>query len=737
MRVLPLLLLPYWCFAQTPGQIPGVSVRVVAGQLVETPTAAVGALLQRDLCPDWPFQTPLVPASLAQFREFYASIEPRLEITASRLRRVHERAEQEPKARAALDAFVASAGELAGAALPDFPRVEGDWMALSAPQKEAMATTFGRLSTIRRTCALAFALSGQERFARVSWEATLRLISHFYGTGILRSPYPWENPWDEAHELYEAAAAFELIAHWEGLSPLDGALVFCYLRRLGERVAYAVELSPLSGSRQALWTCHLGCLTQFAPSMPEAPHFRSLVSERLHSVMADFAPDGTYLEGDADHELVALQSLLRYARGTGSDGGQAFLAHKWGEAGVAVADGFDSLAKIATPLGELPGVGQAIRRPLATSDAFVEATGLLRRGDWITAARIHPEDIDPLHTFDPPLAPRTPAERSVLLRDGGLAVIRDGWQETDAYLLCGFGPSTGEGSHRDKLSFVLCAQGQPWVLDAGAAPNLATDAGEEERWHRQTLAHNTVLADDTSQQAVDGRLVAWYSRPQYDLLAAEHDGYQQLPHRRTIFHPRGGYFLVVDELDNGASRERPLEWLLHVNGRRESGTAGRFVFWREGGFGLTVLFAKGMGVKGARISEGPCAGCDGNCACYLPEDGGATLKPGDPGWAIIPFIGLKQTVAPRSAAAYVVLLWPFKGKEPPLALEVAQTPDAFVAEVRAGQTRDRILVRRRGAQAKMARGLGLATDGQYAFVREEADKVTVMEYEGGSSLSLN
>lgn len=737
MHALLLLLIPCCCFAQGPGEVPGLSVRIVAGQLIETPAAPAEWLFQRELCPDWPFLTPLQPASLSQFREFYSSVEPHLETTSERLRRVHERAEKEPRVRQEIDDFIASCAQLTTTPLPEFPPAGGDWASLSQEARQAMAATFAGLSTTRRTCALAFALSGQEAFARVAWEATRRLVAHFYCTGILRSPYPWENPWDEAHELFEAAAAFELIGHWEGLGPLDHALVFCYLRRLGERVAYAVELSPLNGSRQALWTCHLGCLTQFAPSMPEAAHFRSLVSERLHSVMADFAPDGSYVEGDADHQLLALQSLLRYARGSVPDGGPAFLTRKWGEPGVSVSDGFNWLARVATPLGELPGLDDSIRRPLAGSDAFAEATGLLRRGDWLTAARLDPGDLDPLHAFEAPLAAQTPAERSVLLRDGGLAVMRDGWQETGGYLLCDFGPAAGERSHRDKLSFILSAQGQPWVLDAGAAPNLPANAQQDESWHRQTVAHNTVLADDTSQQPADGRLVAWHSRPPYDLLAAEHDGYEQLAHRRTIFHPRGGYFLVFDELGNDAPRERPLEWLLHVNGRRESGTSGRFVFWREGGFGLTVLFAKGMGVKGARISEGPCAGCDGDAACYLPPDGGASLKPGDPGWAMIPFVGLKQTAAPRSEAAYAVLLWPFRGKEPQMVFEVAQTSEAFVAQVRLDQTRDRILVRRRGAPAGMVRGLGLATDGQYAFVREEGDKVTVMEYEGGSSLSLN
>jgi hypothetical protein len=737
MRALLLLLIPCWCFAQTPGEIPGLSVRIIAGQLEEVPTQTPGALIQRDLCPDWPFTTALAPASLAQFREFYSSVEPHLETTAVRLRRVHDRAEHEPAVRQELDAFLTSAAALASSALPDFPAPSGDWSALAPAVKQAIAATFAQLSTTRRTCALAFALSGQEAFARVAWEATRRIISHFYSTGILRSPYPWENPWDEAYELYEAAAAFELIGHWENLGPLDHALVYCYLRRLGERVAYAVELSPLNGSRQALWTCHLGCLMQFAPSMPEAPRFRSLVAERLHTVMADFAPDGGYIEGDADHELLALQSLLRYARVSAPDGGVEFLTRKWGDPGVSVVDGFDFLAKTATPLGETPGLDDAIRRPLAASDAFSEAIGLLRRGDWLLAARLNPEDLDPLHTLDAIVPVQTPAECSVLLPDSGLAVMRDGWQESDAYLLCDFGPAAGERSHRDKLSFILSAQGQPWVLDAGAAPNLPANADEDERWHRQTVAHNTVLADDTSQQPVDGRLVAWHSSPPYDLLAAEHDGYAGLPHRRTIFHPRGGYFLVLDELRNDAASERPLEWLLHVNGRRESGTAGRFVFWREGGFGLTVIFGKGMGVKGARISEGPCAGSDGDSACYLPPDGSATLKPGDPGWAMIPFIGLKQTLAPQSSGAYAVLLWPFRGKEPAVSYEVTQTPEAFLAEVRLGQMRDRILIRRRGAPAGMARGLGLATDGQYAFVREEGDKVTVMEYEGGSSLSLN
>lgn len=100
---------------------------------------------------------------------------------------------------------------------------------------------------------------------------------------------------------------------------------------------------------------------------------------------------------------------------------------------------------------------------------------------------------------------------SMLLRDGpqgdrgGLAILRDGPGNEDQVLLA---KNTAQGmghGHFDKLNWLLYDNGQAVITDYGAARFLnieAKDGGrylpENETWAKQTVAHNTLVADETS-----------------------------------------------------------------------------------------------------------------------------------------------------------------------------------------------------------------------------------------------
>ena len=718
------------------GVAPGVTVRIIGGQVIERPTADPGGLIHKDLYPDKPFVDPLEPSSLSEFRAFYSQVGPSLDLGPGQLDRIHRLAAENPKVKGQVDALVAGAEAWLVKPVPRYRPSRWHWLRAPREEAEHIEQQAAALATLRRSCALAFALTGEDRFAEKAWSALQAYIGHFYTYGVFRMPYWWQSPWDSGYEVYDAAACYDLIAHWEGLRPLDHALVYTYLRRLGQRVAYAVELSPVIGSQQVMWTCNLGCLALYAPTMPEASRWRELVEERMYSVMADFMTDGGQIECDPDMHAFTLRYIVRYARLAARHGDEEFLRRKWDENEVSIEGGLDWVARIATPLGETPAINDSRRRALADDDYFLDAINSYRRRDWLRAGKIEAAGRQLLHPVDPAIEPRDPAYTSVLLPDTGFAVMRDGWDERDNYLLLDYGRHGGAHGHFDKLNIIMYAQGQPWVLDAGSSPHYSVYTEEHEGWHRQTIAHNTVLIDEQSQRPVDGELVAWHTQREFDIAAAEHTGYPDAIHRRTVFHPRGGYFLVLDEVENLSSEERRMECLFHVHGRRESGTAGRVVFWREGGYGLSLLPAKGLGVRGVRIGEGLCIGCDGVSASILAKPGGGPWKPGDPGWAYIPYIGFKMHLPPKGTRTCCVALVPFRNTEPTSSVQLLDGRLAHVVEIRIGDIRDRIFIRRRGAPEGMARGMGLCFDGKYAFVREEAGKTTVMEWVEGTSLSI-
>lgn len=720
------------------GSVPGVAVRFADGLLHEAPTGRAQDLIQDELCPDRPFLQPLSPVSLEAFRRFYDPADATTDVAAKQLAAIHRAVATDPEAKAQYQALLAEARGMRERAVPLYEPSPFHWVHAPAEvtrETDRQAEARGRM---RRACALAFALSGDERLAQKAWEAYQAQISHFYTYGVFRMPYSWQSPWDSGFELYEAGVDYALLSHWEALHPLDHALVMVYLRRLATQVAYAVELSPVIGSQQAMWTCNLGCLAEFAPSLPEANQWKLLAQERLDAVMADFMPDGGHIEGDPQAQATALCHLLRYADALTWHGESDLIRQKWGPAEVTVEGALDWLTRVATPLGYTPAVNNSPRLALAECEGLVRGMGLFRRGDWLYASRRRSPAFDLLSLMPTDLPPQEPGHKSVLLPDSGLAVIRDGWAETDPYLILDWGRHGGPTGHLDKMSFEMVADGQPWVLDAGPAPHISVYAEQHEYWHRQTAAHNTILVDQKSQAPTDGKLVMWHQHPDFVLAAAEHDGYEGIRHRRTVFHPTGGYFLIFDELLDSTNAPHDLRWLLHVNGTRESGTIGRVLFWREGGYGLVVLPPKQRGLRGVSMGEGPCLGCDGLSASAPFDMDAPDAGPGAAGWGMIPYIGLNKDLPAGKGQTFCAALIPFKGREPEATLEVTDGRLAYCVEVVMGDRRDLVLIRRAEAPpGMMARDLPLATNARYAYVREVKGKAQVMEWVDGDSLWID
>jgi len=105
---------------------------------------------------------------------------------------------------------------------------------------------------------------------------------------------------------------------------------------------------------------------------------------------------------------------------------------------------------------------------------------------------------------------------SILLRDGpdgeqgGIAILRDGPGAKDQVLVA---KNTAQGmghGHFDKLNWILYDNGEAIVTDYGAARFLnieAKDGGrylpENESWAKQTVAHNTLVVNETSHFNAD------------------------------------------------------------------------------------------------------------------------------------------------------------------------------------------------------------------------------------------
>ncbi len=117
--------------------------------------------------------------------------------------------------------------------------------------------------------------------------------------------------------------------------------------------------------------------------------------------------------------------------------------------------------------------------------------------------------------------------------------------------------------HNSRLSFELCAFGEPFIIDPGTYVYTADKDGRN--FFRSTACHNTVVVDGMEQSRLEPdrlfwlggeaavRVNAWEENDRYVFWDGEHTGYIRLvrpvAHRRQVwFDKKERFWLIKDEL---------------------------------------------------------------------------------------------------------------------------------------------------------------------------------------------
>lgn len=147
---------------------------------------------------------------------------------------------------------------------------------------------------------------------------------------------------------------------------------------------------------------------------------------------------------------------------------------------------------------------------------------------------------------------------SAVLPESGIAVLRV--RGSDHTMAMKFGPHGGAHGHFDKLTFISYANGARLAADPGtqayASPTHAT-------WDKLTVAHNTLVADETTQAASTGRLLEWTALP--DATAIRASAGPVYPHvelDRTLVLT-AEYALDVSEAKATDGAAHAVDWLYH------------------------------------------------------------------------------------------------------------------------------------------------------------------------------
>lgn len=197
------------------------------------------------------------------------------------------------------------------------------------------------------------------------------------------------------------------------------------------------------------------------------------------------------------------------------------------------------------------------------------ATGavLFERGDYKYVARQSTEEAlwllgaEGINRFEK-LTERLPAASSKRFEAGGYFVMRDGWAETDNYLLvdCGeIGSLNGGHGHADALAIDLAVGGDSVLVDSGTYSYH--ESNEFREYYRSTSAHNTLEIDGQSQSEsgskfswktkADARADKWIAEDRFNFFEGAHDGYERLSgapaaHARSVFYLKNDYWIIRD-----------------------------------------------------------------------------------------------------------------------------------------------------------------------------------------------
>ena len=168
-----------------------------------------------------------------------------------------------------------------------------------------------------------------------------------------------------------------------------------------------------------------------------------------------------------------------------------------------------------------------------------------------------------------------PATASADFANGGYAVMRDGWSDTDNYLIvdCGeVGSLAGGHGHADALSIELAIRGKTMLVDSGTY--TYHESRELRDYFRSTAAHNTLVIDGVSSSVpgsafgwktrAEAKRKTWISEERFDLFEGSHNGYERLKdpatQTRSILFLKNDYWIMRDVVETTGSHEYSLNF---------------------------------------------------------------------------------------------------------------------------------------------------------------------------------
>jgi len=124
-----------------------------------------------------------------------------------------------------------------------------------------------------------------------------------------------------------------------------------------------------------------------------------------------------------------------------------------------------------------------------------------------------------------------------------------------------YGEHGGAHGHYDKLNLLYYAKGYNWLTDAGTVPY-----GNPlyKTWFKETIAHNTLVVDGTSQKATEGMLIKIDELAEAIRIQAEvQEAYPGVVMKREVILTGQ---VLIDICRITSDEEKDVDWVIHTPG---------------------------------------------------------------------------------------------------------------------------------------------------------------------------
>ncbi|MFN0277869.1 MAG: alginate lyase family protein [Pyrinomonadaceae bacterium] len=435
------------------------------------------------------------------------------------------------------------------------------------------------------TLGFAFWLTGDERFAKT-------FVNHLE-TWMEQNPPGLGVNWSSSLEISFRAMswiwAFHFFENSDHFKPelFKKALKYLYLhgRHIEQYLSkYYSPNTHLTGEGLGLY--YLGTQLAF---FSRAKQWRKLGADILFSeIEKQILPDGVYFEQSTWYQRYTVDFYSHFAVL------RSLFDETYPKTAIARLDkrlpkAFDFLMQITLPDGRTPIIGDddgGRMLPLTDTEpddfcgSLALGAAVCNRGDLKYIAGGPSEEIFWLlgavgiKTYKA-LKTDEPKQTSRDFTDGGYCVMRDGFDETDNYLLvdCGdVGALSGGHGHADALAIEVAVHGKTLLVDSGTY--TYHESRDLRDYFRSSTAHNTMAVDGRSSSdpgstfgwttRAETARHSWIAEDRFDFFEGSHNGYQRLSHpathTRSILFLKGDYWIMRDLVETTGEHEFSLHF---------------------------------------------------------------------------------------------------------------------------------------------------------------------------------